>query len=136
MKLVGLIILGVAFFFGTGSVTTPDGSGEFHISRRHSYDLTVSIQVTNGKVQKISYSEWTPVNRSAHECGFDAARDDGDSKWTDHANTTTVVGGGDDYSTVTITSRADGLLVQSRCDKDLKILFAWRNGKYMGRLLP
>ena len=136
MKYVWLTIVCIVFFFGTGFTNPHDGSGEFHYSRKTGLDLTVSLEVTNGKIQKMSYSEWWPVNRSAHECGFDAARGDTDSKWTDHENTTTIVSDGDDDSAVTITNRADGLLVQSRCDDKLKVLFVWREGKYSGRLLP
>jgi hypothetical protein len=136
MKFVWFCILCTVFFFGTGFTNPPDGSGEFHLSRKKGLDLTVSIQVANGKVQKISYSEWTPVNRSAHECGFDASRGDNDSTWVDRVNTTTITSEDDEYSTITITTRPDGLMVQSRCDNQLKILFVSRDGKYVGRLLP
>ena len=136
MKFVWLGLLCIVFFFGTGFTNPHDGGGEFHFSRKKGVDLTVSIQVINGRVQKVSYSEWTPVNRSAHECGFDASRSDDDSKWIDHGNTTTITSGGDEDTMITITTRPDGLVVKSGCDPDLKVLFARRDGKYVGRILP
>jgi len=134
MKFVWLSVLIIVFFFGTGFINPQDGSGEFHFSRKKGIDLTVSIQVAKGRVEKVSYSDWYPVNRSAHECGFDAARGDDESKWIDHGNTTTITSGGDEDTMITITTRADGLVVQSRCD-DLKVLFVWRDGKYVGRVI-
>jgi hypothetical protein len=136
VKFVWLGFLCIVFFCGTGFTNPQDGSGDFHFSRKRGIDLTVSIQVAKGRIQKISYSEWTPVNRSAHECGFDASRGDDDSKWIDRGNTITITNDDDDYTMITITTRADGLVVQSRCDPDLKVLFVWRDGKYVGRIMP
>ena len=133
-QLARSLIIGAVLVVTAGAVWAQDGSGEFHLSRKNGYEVTVSIQVANGKVQKVSYSEWTPINRSAHECGMDAARDDGTTKWTERANVTTVSSEDDDSSTMTITTRADGLVVQSRCN-NLKILFAWRAGKYLARII-
>ena len=135
MKFVWLSILSIVFFLGTGFTNPQDGSGEFHFSRKRGIDLTVSLQVTRGRVQKISYSEWAPVNRSAHECGFDASRGDDESKWIDRGDTTTI-SNGDDDTLITITTRPDGLVVKSGCDPDLKVLFVWRDGKYVGRITP
>ena len=133
-KLAQSLIVCAVLVVAPGAARAQDGKGEFHLSRKNAYDVTVSLQVANGKVQKISYSEWTPINRSAHECGMDAARDDGTTKWTERGNITTIASEDDDASTMTITTRPDGLVVQSRCNS-LKILFAWRAGKYVGRII-
>jgi hypothetical protein len=133
-RLVWFIIICAGLFFAAGSANAQDGSGEFHLARKNGYDVTASIQVMNGKLKKISYSEWTPINRSAHECGIEGSRGDADTKWTDRGNTTTISTEDDDPGALTVTKRADGLVVQSRCN-DLKILFAWRNGKYFGSLI-
>lgn len=129
----GLILVCAALHFGGPTTRAQNADGEFHLKRKSGYEITVSLKVVDGKTQQISYSEWTPINRSAHECGMDAARTDGTSKWTEHGNTLTVATD-DDSSTISITTRADGLLIRSRCN-DVKILFSRQGDKYVGRVL-
>lgn len=133
MKTVLLTGLGLLLLLAPAVGRAQAGSGEFHLKRR-GIDLTISIAVANGKVQKIAYSEWTPVNRSAHECGLEAARDNGDSKWTEKGDTTTVSVDGDEGSSVSIRSRADDFLITSACN-DTKVLFVKTGDKYVGRIV-
>ena len=133
-RVVWLVIICAGLFAGAGSAHAQDGSGDFHLARKSGYDVTASIKVTNGKLQEISYTEWTPINRSGHECGIDGSRGSADLKWTDRGNTTTITQEGNDMATLTVTKTAAGLEVQSACNR-LKILFAWRNGKYVGRIM-
>jgi hypothetical protein len=129
----GLILVCAVLHCGGAITQAQNANGEFHLKRKSGYEITVSLRVADGKTQQISYSEWTPINRSGHECGMDASRNDGTSKWTEHGSTLTVTTD-DDSSTISITTRADGLLIQSRCN-DLKILFSRQADKYVGRVL-